>query len=92
MFTIVCTGINMDIHGIDVYIPLCQILSIWSGFQMKRPGPAAGVGPLGGTIWNPVHLNVNRQIGMHWYVLVRTRLYQYQQVQEFPNWYKLVQA
>ncbi len=34
MFTIVCTGINMCIHGIDVYIPLCQILSIWSGFQM----------------------------------------------------------
>ena len=36
MFTIVCTGINMYIHGIDLYIPLCQILSIWSGFQMGK--------------------------------------------------------
>ena len=35
MFTDLCTGINMSIHGIDLYIPLCQILSIWSGFQMK---------------------------------------------------------
>ena len=42
-------------------------------------------------IWNPVHLNVNRQIGTYWSVLVRTSLYQYQQVQDFPDWYKQVQ-
>ena len=42
-------------------------------------------------IWNPLHLNVNRQIGTYWSVLVRTSLYQYQQVQEFPYWYKPVQ-
>ncbi len=45
MFTIVCTGINMYIHGIDLYIPLCQILSIWSGFQMQA-GSASTVAGL----------------------------------------------
>ncbi len=42
-------------------------------------------------IWNPVSLNVNGQIGMYWSVLVRTSMYQYQQVKDFPNWYKPVQ-
>jgi hypothetical protein len=36
MFTIVCTGINMYIHGTDAYMPLCQILSIWSGFYNEK--------------------------------------------------------
>ncbi len=53
MFTIVCTGINMYIHGIDLYIPLCEILSIWSGFQMrgrvseKQPSEVRAGPPLG---------------------------------------------
>ncbi len=39
----------------------------------------------------PDSLNVNGQIGTYWSVLVRISLYQYQQVQDFPDWYKPVQ-
>ncbi len=35
MFTNLSICINMYLHGIDVYIPFCQILSMWSGFQMS---------------------------------------------------------
>ena len=29
-----CSGINMCVHVKDMYVPFCQILSMWSGFQM----------------------------------------------------------
>ena len=48
--------------------------------------------PQDANVWNPVPLNVNGQIETYWSVLVRTSLYQYQQVQDFPNWYKQVQV
>ena len=64
--------------------------------QLSQPGLGTisddyGPAAIRRSIWNPVHLNINTQIGTYWYVLVRTSLYQYQQVQEFPDWYKMVQ-
>ncbi len=32
-----CTGTNMYVHGTDMSVPFCQILSRWSEFQMLGP-------------------------------------------------------
>ncbi len=31
-----CTRTNMSVHGSDMSVPFCQILSRWSGFQMEE--------------------------------------------------------
>ncbi len=47
--------------------------------------------PGGEFIWNPVYLNKKGQMSTYQYVPARTGMYRYQQVQDFPDWYKQVQ-